>query len=161
MTEKFVPIENLESLNEIYAHVAEYIRRSKIQFKERYYICSIAAANSEDIIKFINQDPRIKQWDRDYLRRIDDAIWYIYEERVLKMPIPKIVEQSLEDKIIAKLFRKTKWFMVNHISFLDNDLKIEDIILFMERDPIIKEWNGDFLMQIIEQTERLKKQLLE
>ncbi len=161
MTKKYVHVENPVSLNEVYAQVVEYIRRLKIQFKERYSNLIIAAANPEDIIKFINQDPRAKQWKRDYLMQIDYAIWYIYEERVLKMPIPKIEEQSVEDKIIAKLFRKTKWFMANHISFLDSDLKIDDIILFMERDPIIKEWNGDFLLQIIEQSERFKMQLLE
>ncbi|MHB1148406.1 MAG: hypothetical protein ACYC01_12535, partial [Lutibacter sp.] len=73
---------------------------------------------------------------------------------------PKIDLQTEEDRVLSKLLRKNNFFSFFTYIFNSKMVSIQHIIQFMERDPIIFEWNADFVWQVSQEVNQVKNKLL-
>ncbi|MHB1197225.1 MAG: hypothetical protein ACYC0A_10335 [Lutibacter sp.] len=141
-----------------YESVLTYLKKYKLYNKSAYEYLILFGVNPNDIIKFMEHPEKCGNWPFDFVCQVESAIAKIDKKYLIDFP--KIDLQTEEDRVLSKLLRKNNFFSFFTYIFNSKMVSIQHIIQFMERDPIIFEWNADFVWQVSQEVNQVKNKLL-
>ena len=141
-----------------YDSVLTYLKKFKFYNKSGYEYLILFGVNPNDIIKYIEHPEKCGNWPFDFVCQVESAITKISKKYLIDFPIIEL--QTDEDRVLSKLLRKNNFFSFFTNIFNSRMVSIHHIIQFMERDPIIFEWNADFVWQVSQEVIKVKKELL-
>jgi len=138
--------------------VLTYLKKMKLHNKSAYDKIIIFGAKPHDIIKFIERPEDCGRWPIDFVYKVQSTIPKI--SKMFLIDFPKIEQQTEEDRILSKLLRKNNFPNFDADTFFGIMVSVNHVIQFLERDPVIYEWNAFFVLQVSEEVIRVKEKLL-
>ncbi len=148
------------SEQEVFDQVVEYLKKTKRQYPILYEKMILFGAKPNDIIKFITNRSATVEWNFDYKMTVDFALNRIYDEIIDVIPYPALEPQSQEDIIVAKILSKIEPLLPSIFKIGNFCVSFPHIIAFLNRDAVITDWNPDFVIDVMRETQRLKDELI-
>lgn len=148
----------ISDIDTIKNHVLTYLKKIKLQNQVYYEGLSLYCVKPNDIIKYIEHPEKCSKFPLDFIATIENAIIRISKKYLIDFPI--IESQTEEDRVLSKLLRKNSFFAFGTNTFFREEITINHIIAYMERDEIIYLWNADFVLKTQHEVKRAKAFLL-
>ncbi len=145
-------------INETEARVLEYLRKYKKFLPEYFDKLVIFGARANDIVKIIQNPDACGHWRFDYVYTVFEAIKKINKKYLI--PFPEIEEQTEEDRVISYILKKNAQLCLGTTDFFKGTVNVNHVIEFMERNPVIYDWNADFVLNVQYEVMRVKNFLL-
>ena len=138
--------------------VLKYLKNEQKFVSENNVIVSYYGVSAKDIIKFIEHPELCGRWPFDYVFQIENTITKISKKYIIDFP--QIEIQTEEDRVLSKLLKKNNFLAFGTNTFFDKIVTVKHVIQFMERDPIIYEWNAYFVWLVSHVVLRVKEKLI-
>lgn len=135
--------------------VLDYVKASIRRHENEYGVLSFYAVGAKDIIKFIERPEACERWPYDFECRVEEAIASLAKKYIV--PFPEIEEQTEEDRVLSKLFKKHKNLTVGNTDFFNNYFQAHHFIYYMERHPDIYKWDAYFIKKLQHEIKRMKE----
>ncbi|TRX16124.1 hypothetical protein FNW25_01740 [Flavobacterium franklandianum] len=139
-------------------NVVTYLKKFKLHHKALYDRLIIFGVKPNDVIKYLEQPEQCGNWPFDFVCEMASVIPKISKKYLIDFPIIEL--QTEEDRVISKLLRKNNLLAFDIKIYLNKMVSVNHLIQFMERDPIIYEWNAYFVWQVSQEVIEVKEKLL-
>jgi hypothetical protein len=148
----------ISDINSTEQKVLIYLKKMKLQNKSCYDRLILFGVKPNDIIKYIERPEDCGKWPFDFVYQVQNAVTKISKNYL--MDFPEIEIQTEEDRVLSKLLTKNNFYPFGTNTFFKNDITVHHVTAFMERNEVIYEWNGDFILRIQQEVNRVKAFLL-
>lgn len=145
-----IPGKNITSKQK---HVLTFLNNLKLQNKASFELVMFSAVKPHDIIKYIERPEDCRHWPMDFVYQVDRAIAQIDIKYIVDLP--KIEEQTEEERVLSKLLRKNDCFAFGTNTFFKNEITAYHVITYMQRNEIMYSWNADFILKIQHEVKRV------
>ncbi len=135
--------------------VLEFVKSELRRYEHQNGVLIFFGVGAKDMVKFIERPEACGKWPFDFVCEMMEAIKKMHAKFII--PYPEIEEQTEEDRVLAKLLKKH-----DHIpkgmdaAYIITQDDLKDIVAYMERREVIKEWTAYYLSAIQYRTKLIK-----
>lgn len=139
-------------------NVLTYLKRMKFQNQAYYDLIILYSVKANEIVNYIEHPEACGKWPFDYVCKIEYAINQISKKNLIDFPYIEI--QAEEDRVLSKLLKKNNFLAFGSNTFFKENVTVNHVIAYMERNEIIYSWNSDFVLKTQQLVNKVKEQLL-
>jgi len=148
----------MEAISQERQAVIDFIDKEWAYTNDPNVIIVYCGVGARVIKKYIAHPEKCGNWPFDFVCLVERSVKKLLKHYII--PHPALEEQTEEDRVLSRLLRKNSYLCFGTNLFFKSKVKVEHVILYMERSEEIKNWTTCFLLSVIEETKRTKDFLL-
>ena len=138
--------------------VLVFLKKELELANSRGFISAFFGAGLKDMIKYIETPEKCGRWPLELLLLTEEAIKKTKKKYLIDFPV--IENQTEEDRVLSKLLLKNNYFCFGKNTLFDGIVQLENVVQYMERQPLIYDWTSYFVLRVQATTTKVKEFLL-